>query len=518
MTKTSTPGPTATRARVLIIGTGFAGLAMAAKLKRAGMNDFLLLERADEVGGTWRDNTYPGCACDVPSLLYSFSFAQNPDWSDTFSPQPEIRQYLRDVAADEGILPHCRFGHGVEEARWDDDARTWRVRTAAGDFEGEMVVSGTGALSDPSTPDLPGIDAFEGTTFHSATWDHDHDLRGERVAVIGTGASAIQFVPAIAPEVSHLTLFQRTPPWIMERRSRPFSKVERFLFKRVPGAQRLARSSVYWARELSVFGFAINPKILKQAEKFAQAHLHAAVKDPELRRKLTPTYTMGCKRILLSNDYYPALTQENVTVETSGIAEVRAHSIVTADGAEHKVDTIIFGTGFRVTEMPAANHIWGSDGIRLADQWADTASAYLGTTVANFPNLFFIAGPNTGLGHTSMVFMIESQVAYILDALKTLDRTGASTLEVRPDTQDAYNDALQERLAGTVWNTGGCASWYLDKQGHNTTLWPTFTFVFRQRTRRFDPADYVMTHPLAADAAPPPDALAHARVPATAAH
>ncbi|WP_371748940.1 flavin-containing monooxygenase [Aquihabitans sp. G128] len=505
------PEPTATHARVLILGTGFAGLGMATNLKRAGQDDFLVLERGAAVGGTWRDNTYPGCACDVPSLLYSFSFAQNPEWSDTFSPQPEIWDYLKDVASKEGILPHCRFDTVVEEARWDDAEQRWHVRTSQGTYTAEVVVSGVGGLSEPKVPDVPGIEDFEGTTFHSARWDHEHQLAGERVAVIGTGASAIQFVPEIQPEVGHLTLFQRTPPWIMERRSRPFKPVERFLFRHVPGAQRLARASIYWARELSVFGFAKNPKILKRAERFARAHLHGQVQDPELRRKLTPTYTMGCKRILLSNDYYPALTQPNVTVETAGIAEVRAHSIVTTDGTEHPVDTIIFGTGFQATEMPAAQVIYGADGVRLADQWdATSVSAFLGTSVHGFPNLFFIVGPNTGLGHTSMVFMIESQVAYIRQALDAMAERGTPVLDVKPEVEAAYNDGVQEQLAPTVWNTGGCSSWYLDRQGRNTLLWPTFTFVFRKRTSRFDPEHYrvVAAAPLGADAA---------RVPATAA-
>lgn len=484
--------PTATRARVLIIGTGFAGLAMGAQLKRRGMDDFLLLERAADVGGTWRDNSYPGCACDVPSLLYSFSFAPNPEWSDTFSPQPEIQQYLCDVAADEGLLPHCRFEQCVEEARWDDEAHVWRVRTSAGSFVGDILVSGSGALSEPSTPGLVGIEQFEGTVFHSATWDHDHDLADERVAVIGTGASAIQFVPAIQPTVGHLTLFQRTPPWIIERRSRAFTRIERFLFRWIPGAQRLARAGVYWGRELTVFGFAVNPKILQRAEKTAVSHLRAAVDDPELRRQLTPSYTLGCKRILLSNDYYPALTQPNVTLETSAISEIRARSIVTADDIEHAVDTIILGTGFRVTEMPAADHIWGRDGIRLADQWSTAVTAYLGTTVTNFPNLFLLAGPNTGLGHSSMVFMIEAQVAYVLAAMSALDRVGATTIEIRREVQDRFNDRLQTRMARTVWSTGGCSSWYLDEHGRNTTLWPTFTYLFRRRARSFDPSDHVI--------------------------
>ena len=488
--RTSAPAADATSARVLILGTGFAGIGMAAQLKRAGMDDFLVLERATDVGGTWRDNTYPGCACDVPSLLYSFSFAQNPEWSDTFSPQPEILDYLRTVAADEGVIPHVRFGRTVQGARWDDERRVWQVETSDGTYEGQVVVSGVGGLSEPKNPDIAGLDRFEGTTFHTARWDHEHDLAGERVAVIGTGASSIQVVPAIQPTVGQLTLFQRTPPWIMERRSRPFSRTERFLFRHLPGFQRLVRSSIYWAREIPVLGFAFRPKILQRAERLARAHMEKAVVDVDLREKLTPDYTMGCKRILLSNDYFPALTQPNVTLETSGIAEIREHSIVTADGTEHPVDTIIFGTGFQATEMPAAHYIWGKDGVKLADQWADGASAYLGTTIHNFPNLFFIVGPNTGLGHTSMVFMIESQVAYILEALRSMEGAGAASIEVRDEVESSFDAEIQERLAPTVWNTGGCKSWYLDPSGRNSLLWPTFTFVFRNRTRRFDPTDY----------------------------
>ena len=495
MARTSSPAATATRARVLIVGTGFAGLAMAARLKRSGMNDFIILERGSEVGGTWRDNTYPGCACDVPSLLYSFSFAPNPDWSDTFSPQPEIQQYLRDVAADEGVLPHCRFGHAVQRAEWDDEARVWRVQTSEGAFEGEMLVLGSGGLSEPALPEIPGLSSFQGTVFHSARWDHKHSLAGERVAVIGTGASAIQIVPAIQPDVGHLTLFQRTPPWIMPRRSRPITSTERFLFRRVPGAQKAVRWAIYWARELAVFGFAKYPKILRRGEGMAMGHLRSQVKDPMLREQLTPTYRLGCKRVLLSNDYYPALTQPNVTVETSGIAEVRADSIVAGDGSEHTVDTIVLATGFQATEMPAARSVFGRDGICLADQWSESATAYLGSTVHNFPNLFFIVGPNTGLGHSSMVFMIESQVAYIMSAIAEMSRSGASTVEVRPEIEAAYNEQVQTQMAHTVWSTGGCASWYVDAHGRNTSLWPDFTFVFRRKTHHFDAGDYVVTRP-----------------------
>jgi cation diffusion facilitator CzcD-associated flavoprotein CzcO len=497
-TRVAAPDPTASSARVIIVGTGFAGLGMAARLKRAGMDDFLILERAGDVGGTWRDNTYPGCACDVPSALYSFSFAPNPEWSNTYSPQPEIWAYLRKVAADEGLLPHIRFDHTVEGARWDDDRRVWTVETNAGPFEGQVLIAGLGPLSEPSLPDIEGIDSFAGTVFHSAQWDHDHDLKGRDVAVIGTGASAIQFVSRIQPEVGHLTLFQRTPPWVMHRTARPIKPLERFAFRHIPGALALARAFVYTVRELTAVGFTRRPSILKRGEKLARAHLHAQVEDPELRAKLTPDYTLGCKRVLLSNDYYPALTQPNVTVETSGIARITPTSIITRDGAEIPTDTIILGTGFHVTDIPAAHSIWGRDGVKLADQWSDSAAAYLGTAVDNFPNLFFLVGPNTGLGHSSIVYMIESQVAYVLDALKTMDRLGASTVEVRPEALAAYNEDVQAKVAGTVWNTGGCQSWYLDAHGRNTSLWPDFTFAFRCRTRRFDPKHYAISGPASA--------------------
>jgi len=492
-TRTTAPDATATSARIIIVGTGFAGLGMAARLKRSGMDDFLILERADDVGGTWRDNTYPGCACDVPSALYSFSFALNPEWSNTYSPQPEIWAYLRKVAADEGLLPHVRFGRTVEGARWDDDRRVWIVETTNGTYEGQVLVAGLGPLSEPSLPDIEGIDSFAGTVFHSAQWDHGHDLAGERIAVIGTGASAIQFVPRIQPEAGHLTLFQRTPPWVMHRTARPIKGFERFAFRHVPGALAATRAFVYAIRELTAVGFTRRPSILKRGEKLARAHLHSQVSDPELREKLTPDYTLGCKRVLLSNDYYPALTQPNVTVETSGIARITPTSIITDDGTEVPTDTIILGTGFHVTDIPAAHSIWGRGGVKLADQWSDSAAAYLGTTVDNFPNLFFLVGPNTGLGHTSIVYMIESQVNYVMDALRTMDRLGAATVEVRPEALAAYNEDVQAKVAGTVWNTGGCQSWYLDKQGRNTSLWPDFTFVYRHKTRRFDPSHYAIT-------------------------
>jgi cation diffusion facilitator CzcD-associated flavoprotein CzcO len=495
--------------RVLIVGAGFSGLAMAVRLKQAGIGDFVVLERGDDVGGTWRDNTYPGATCDVPSHLYSFSFAPNPRWTRSFSPQWEILDYLRDVARRYGIVPHLRLRTGAKAMRWDDGDRRWVVDVEGpqapegdgGDSEGEgkargytadVVVGAMGALSEPSLPDIPGLETFAGTLFHSAAWDHGHDLGGERVAVVGTGASAIQFVPEIQPVVAHLDVYQRTPPWIVPRRDRALRPLERRLFRAVPAVQRAVRGGIYWVRELLSFGFT-HPQRMQVIQRMAAAHLARQVPDPELRRRLTPSYTIGCKRILISNDWYPAIQQPHVDLVTDGIAEVRPHSIVTADGTERPTDTIICGTGFHVTDFPAGRRIHGPGGATLSDVWQARGSmeAYVGTTVAGFPNLFLLVGPNTGLGHTSMVFMIESQVAYVVDALAHMDATAATTLEVRPEAQDRYNQRLQHRLASTVWNRGGCRSWYLDANGRNTSLWPGSTWTFRRRTRRFDPWAYV---------------------------
>lgn len=492
--------------KVAIVGAGFAGLAMAIKLKQAGIDDFVVFERAGDVGGTWRENTYPGAACDVPSHLYSYSFAPNPGWSRSFSPQREILDYIRATARRHGVLPHIRFHTPVTAMRWIDSANVWRIETADGGVTAQFLVPGMGALSEPKLPDIPGIDTFAGTLFHSAAWDHDHDLTGETVAVIGTGASAIQFVPAIQRRVVRLHVFQRTPPWVIPRTDRPLTRAERWLFRRFPALQQAARAAIYWGRELYAWGF-VDPRRMRAPEKLARAHLARQVPDPTLRAKLTPDYTIGCKRILISNDWYPALTRPNVEVVTDGITEVRPHSVVTGDGVERPVDTIICGTGFQVTEFPAGDHIYGPGGVSLGETWRRNGSmeAYLGSTVAGFPNLFLLIGPNTGLGHTSMVFMMESQANYVLDALRHVDSAGATTVEVRADAQDAYNRALQRKLSSTVWNTGGCQSWYLDANGRNTSLWPGYTWRFRQKTRRFDPWRYVMRYHAAR-----PDAAWHA--------
>jgi cation diffusion facilitator CzcD-associated flavoprotein CzcO len=484
-----------THTRVAVVGTGFAGLGASIALSREGI-EHVVLEKADDVGGTWRDNTYPGCRCDVPSHLYSFSFAPNPDWSETYSPQPEIFRYLRRTAEEHGVLDRIRFRSEVQEARWDGDAQRWHLRTPSGDLTADHLILGYGPLSVPSIPDLPGLEDFEGTTFHSAQWRSDHDLRGERVAVIGTGASAIQFVPRIQPDVARLTLFQRTPPWVLPHRNRKITKGEQALYRTVPAAQRFVRGLVYWSREAFVTSMLRNGNTLEKMEGLAKKHLADSVPDPELRATLTPDYRPGCKRLLPSNDYYPALAQPNVDVVTEKIVRVTANAVVTADGVEHEVDTIIFGTGFHVTDNPVAQWVRGADGRTLAEHWAEHGmSAYLGTTVPRFPNLYLLAGPNTGIGHTSLVVMIEAQLGYVLQAIAEQERRGAGSIDVRPSVMQAYTDEVQRKAAKTVWNSGGCASWYLDEQGRNTTIWPDYTFRFRRRTKHFEPRDYEFTAP-----------------------
>jgi cation diffusion facilitator CzcD-associated flavoprotein CzcO len=491
---------------VLVVGTGFAGIAAAAALLREGRRDIVLIERGASVGGTWRDNTYPGCACDVPSRLYSLSFAPNPDWTRAFSAQPEIRAYLERTARDHGVLPHCRFDTDLEQARWDDDAQHWVVTTSRGTLTADAIVAGTGGLSNPKLPDIPGIDSFAGTMFHSAQWRHDHDLTGERVAVIGTGASAIQFVPQIRKTAGHVTVFQRTAPWVLPRRDRAISRLERALYRRVPALMQLPRFGLYAIHELYLYAYAYQQRILPLAEREARRHIARAIPDPELRAKVTPTFRLGCKRTLLSNDYYPALAQPNVDVETDRIVEVLPHGVVTesADGARtvHEVDTIVLGTGFAITDQPIARHVVGRDGRTLAEHWAATGmQAHHGTTISGFPNWFHLMGPHTGQGHTSAVFMIEQQVGYTLQALRELQRPEVAALEPRPEAMRSFVATVDKRMTRTVWARGGCSSWYQDEHGRITTLWPTFTFVFKRQVATFPVADYVVHAPHRAEVA-----------------
>ncbi|NKY30293.1 flavin-containing monooxygenase [Nocardia gamkensis] len=491
VTDKAVAGRSTRHARTIIIGSGFAGLGLAIRLTQQGRNDFLVLERGSDVGGTWRDNTYPGAACDVPSHLYSYSFALNPDWSRSFSKQGEIQQYIQDVSKRYDVRDKHVFDCDVTSARWNTETALWEIESSKGSFTADTVVSAVGALCEPALPDIKGINDFEGEIFHSARWNHDADLTGKRVAIIGTGASAIQIVPAIAAKVGHLDVYQRTAPWLLPRLDRPYTKAERLAFKRVPGLQRLSRAAIYAARETQVVGLAKVPALMQLFEAIAKAKLRYEIRDPQLRAKVTPNFRIGCKRMLISNDYYPALARPNVDVVTDGIAEVRANSIVTEDGTEREIDALIVATGFHVTDSPTYETIFGRDGRTLSEVFDEIGQqGYKGSTIANFPNMFFLLGPNVGLGHTSMVYMIESQINYVADALATIDRLGLRTVEVRRDVQDAYNKDLQAKLAGSVWLTGGCSSWYLDKHGNNTTLWPDFTFEFRRLTRTFDVSAY----------------------------
>jgi cation diffusion facilitator CzcD-associated flavoprotein CzcO len=476
------------RVTFVIIGAGFSGLGAAIRLLQAGHRDLVILERADDVGGTWRDNVYPGCRCDVQSNLYSYSFALKPDWSETYPSQPELWEYLRHIVARYDLDRYLRLRHEVSGARWDESAGRWRVSTTAGEFEARYLIAGIGALAEPSLPDIPGIAAFTGTIMHSARWDTSWQPQGRRVAVVGTGASAIQIVPSIQPAVEYLTLFQRTAPFVMPHTNHPVTPRARALYRALPATQRLVRSADYWLRELLAFGFVRNPRILKRAEGMWRRHMHSAITDQAMRDQLTPGYDMGCKRVLLSNDFYPALARPNVALVTEKIIEFRPDAVVTADGTEHPVDTVILATGFHVTDNPGFGKITGRGGRTIAEAFGQT---YLGTVVPGFPNYFNLVGANTGLGHSSMLLMIESQLNLVAEAIARVEAAGGGPFEVRPEVAAAYNADLQRKLPGTVWGSG-CSSWYLDQEGRNLTLWPGFTFEFRRRTRRFRSADYVI--------------------------
>lgn len=504
--------------RVAIIGTGFSGLGMGIKLKEAGYDDFVILEQSDDIGGTWHENHYPGCACDVQSALYSFSFEQNPNWSRMYARQEEIKAYLKHCAEKYGLMDHIQLNTHVAGARFDEKRHHWTVESCdapalwdymtergmvAGDeldrsdkalpkmnsFRADILVSGMGGLSTPAYPSIEGLEGFKGKQFHSQHWDHDYDFRGKRVAVIGTGASAIQFVPEVAKEAAHLDLYQRTPPWIVPKPDRPIRPLERALFKRFPQSLNAFRQSIYWTLEARVLGFVGNPRILKIGELQARRHIRNQIKDRGLRKKVTPDFHFGCKRVLISNNYYPALAQDNVDLLTNGIREVREHSIVERNGEERPVDCIIYGTGFKAQDPIPKGMVSGRGGQDLLDAWKEGAEAYKGTTVAGFPNFFMLMGPNTGLGHSSMVYMIESQIQYVLDALKKIDKNGWRSVEVKENAQSQYNASIHAKLGDSVWHTG-CKSWYVNENGKNTTLWPGFTWQFRQQTRKFDVGQY----------------------------
>ena len=477
------------RVRIAIIAGGFTGLGMGIRLRQAGIEDFAILERSREIGGTWRDNSYPGCAVDVQSHLYQYSFAPNPDWSRVYSPQEEIWAYIKRCADEFGVTGHVRVGNEVLGADWDDAQQRWLVETSAGPLEAQFLISAMGPLSERSLPDIAGLETFEGACFHSAAWDHGYDLAGKRVAVIGTGASAAQFIPEIQASVSQLLVFQRTPPWTFPRLNRRITRLERSLYRRFPALQRLVRTRQYWYRE-SIAALLQRPGRTAALEGFARMRLRWQVRDRRLRERITPAYRMGCKRIVVSDDYHPTLARANVELITTSIRQVKASSIVTADGVEHPVDAIILATGFHPISF--ADPLRGRDGIALAARWAERREAYLGTTVAGYPNYFMLIGPNTATGHTSVLLYAEAQVEYIMDCLDHLERNSVSSFDVRADVQAAYNRDLRRRLKDTVWTSGGCGSWYLDADGGTSIIWPGYTSQFRRALSAFDPQAYAM--------------------------
>ena len=474
----------------VIIGAGFGGLCMAIKLRQAGINDFIILERNKHIGGTWYDNTYPGAACDVESHLYSFSFEPNPNWSRQFSPQQEILQYIEYCVAKYDLAAHILYNCNVSKAVFDEQSGTWTVTTTASlTYQARTVISCSGGLSEPSYPHIAGLENFKGRLFHTARWDKSFDLTDKRVAVIGTGASAIQVVPAIAPQVKQLYLFQRTPPWILPKPDKVISDFRLSLYRHLPFMAKLYRWRLYWTHELLAIGFVVKPTVMRWIGKLALSYLHRKVKDETLRQKLTPDYMIGCKRILLSNNYYPALQRANVAVVTTGIEAITETGV--SVGTQHyEVDAIVLATGFKAADG-VSMELRGLGGIDLNHEWRDGASAYLGTSIAGFPNLYLVVGPNTGLGHSSMLLMIEAQVQYIMEALKAAK--GLKYMTVKKAVQQGYNEQLQSELANTVWQKGGCRSWYQTAGGKNVALWAGFTFTFMRRLKRFDIEKYDLT-------------------------
>lgn len=479
---------------VLIVGSGFSGMGMAIQLLKSGMNDFLIIEKDSEIGGTWRDNTYPGCACDVPSHMYSYSFEPKPDWSHLWAGQDEIQQYLLSLARKYDLYSRTHFGRALQSGYWDPSDSAWHVATSDGnEYVARFLVSGVGALHIPNIPQIKGQKKFAGAAFHSAQWDHDCTLDGKKVAVIGTGASAIQFVPEIAKVADELHLYQRTPAWVLPRRNVKVPKVIQALLTRAPILAKALRTAIYWSAESLSIGLNGHINFMRPLESVAKWNIARGIDDPALRKKLTPTYRIGCKRILGSSDYYPALNRPTTSVITDGIAEITEDAIISQSGDKRPVDVIIYATGFHVTDGFDHLRLRGASGRELSSVWSDEGiQTHLGITTAGFPNLFFLLGPNTGLGHNSVVFMIECQIRYIIGAIRLAKQRGAAALEVREPVQREFNSDIQRKLVNGVWSSGGCTSWYLDAQGVNRTVWPGFTWQYWRRTRNVADSDFAL--------------------------
>lgn len=477
---------------VIIIGAGFSGLGIAALLDRAGYTSFRILESHDALGGAWRDNTYPGCGCDIPSPLYSYSFAQKPDWSRLFASQPEILEYLNDFAARRRLTDRIQFDARVNSALWLEDSQRWVATTGNGQvYRSRFLVVAVGPLHHPLIPTVPGLDDFRGPVFHSAQWRHDVDLSGKKVAVIGTGASAIQFVPAIADNVAEMTVYQRTAPWVMPKSDREMETRYKFLSRWIPPYRWYQRGRMFWIHEKRAPGFVQDPAAMEKTADLARSYLERQVPDPVLRAKLTPDYEIGCKRLLISSHWYRTLQLNNVSVVNGSVQRVTATAVTGSDGLDRETDVIIYGTGFD-TQNSVRIDIVGRDGVHLKDAWSNGNEAFLGTAVNGFPNMFTMVGPNSALGHNSQVFMIEAQARYIVKLLKQMRRRGLGTAEVRLDVQRRFTTWLDGRMSQTVWQRGGCRSYYQDvRSGRNTVLWPDTSIAFWRRTRKADLNDYL---------------------------
>ncbi|MEV4155536.1 NAD(P)/FAD-dependent oxidoreductase [Nocardia salmonicida] len=485
---------------VVVIGAGVSGICAAIKLIEAGVEDVVIVEKADTFGGTWRANTYPGCACDVPSGLYSFSFAPNSEWSRLFATQPEILDYVDRVAREHGLAEHTRFGVTVEGSQFDDAAQLWRLETSEGPLSARFVVSAAGPWNEPRLPEIPGLAEFPGEVFHSARWNHDYDLRGKRVAVVGSGASAVQFVPAIQPEVAELHLFQRTAQWVLPKLDHPVPGFEKAVMRRFPVAHKVLRAIEYAMMEGLGVAFRHPRPLMQAVQTVGSAYLRVVVRDPAVRAKLTPDYLLGCKRILFSNSYLQSLTKSNVDVYATGVAEFRGNTVIGADGTTAEVDAVILGTGFHILDTPLADIVRSADGRTLAEHWQGSPEAYLGTITTGFPNAFTVLGPSLGTGHSSAFAILEAQVAFLVSAIERARREGWAGLDVRPEVQARYVDQVQAALASTVYNAGGCHSYYMDANGRNSFSWPWSTGELTTRVSAFDPADFTITHDVAVSA------------------
>ena len=477
--------------RVLIIGSGFSGIGLAIKLKEQGEHSFIVLEREGDLGGSWRDNTYPGVQCDIQSHLYSYSFMPNPRWSRVYAPGPEIWAYMKDCAAKGGVEEHLSFNNEVISADWNEERGLWEVEASGGRYEAEIVVAASGHLSDPKFPEIDGIESFEGEIFHSSRWDHEATFEGKRVGVIGTGASALQIIPEMAKVAGHLTVFQRSAPYVTPREDREYTEAEKRMFERLPDTAKDLRRDLFWGNEARFPQRRGIEAFITKIKNVALGHLENQVPDPDLRAKLTPDYEIGCKRILISNAYYPTFLRDNVALETTGIDRVEGRSVLLKDGTSHELDVLIVATGFEASDLPIAHRLRGANGDLLSEHWAGGGQAYACATVSGFPNLFVMNGPNSGLGAGSVVFIIETQIDYIVGALEEMDRRGAGRIEVTLEAENEFADMIDEKAQGTVWLDGGCKSWYVDQRnGRLTTIWPDFMTHFKQTNGVFVPDAY----------------------------